>query len=65
MLFTLPCLDSTAELVLMMGVQVSSPEGESMGELSLPSVCCEVMCVARVSPHPYHLLQSGQLDLRL
>ena len=48
-LFALPCLDTTAELALMMGVQVSSPESGSMGELSLPLVCCEVIWVARVS----------------
>ena len=51
-----PCLDSTAELTLVVGVQVSQLEGENVGELGLPLV------IPDLPPH-HHLWESGELAL--
>lgn len=60
-------LDSTEELTLAVGAQVSQPEGGSVEKLALPLICLPRGGVGARVMHsmtaPHYLQQSGELAL--
>lgn len=57
-----PCLVSTVELSLMVGVIVNYPEGMSVGELTTPLPWCGTGAGV-MPPAPHYLWQLGKLPI--